>query len=100
MPTVLLQSLGHGLRGETNQGTRHDIQRSTLNKDLDKGGPQGRLQRACRILLEAIAQVQPLILVIDDLQWADEALLTLLEYLTARISDFPISSSAWRDPIS
>ena len=87
---VLLQSIGHGLRGENSRGTRREIQRSTLNKDLDKGGPQAALQRACRILLEAIAQVQPLILVIDDVQWADEALLDLLEYLTGRISDFPI----------
>ena len=87
---VLLQSIGRGLRGDPNLYDRRDIQRSTHNKDTDKGGPQALLQRACRILLEAIAQTQPLILVIDDLQWADEALLTLLEYLTGRISDFPI----------
>ncbi|HEU5379494.1 MAG TPA: adenylate/guanylate cyclase domain-containing protein [Ktedonobacteraceae bacterium] len=82
---TLLLSVGRGLRGE-----RREIQRSTLNKDVDKGGPQAALQRACRVLLEAIAQVQPLILVIDDLQWADEALLNLLEYLAGRITDFPI----------
>lgn len=87
---VLLQSIGRGLRGDAERSERRDIQRSTYNKDTEKGGPQALLQRACRILLEAIAQVQPLILVIDDLQWADEALLTLLEYLTGRISDFPI----------
>ena len=88
--TVLLQSLGRGLRGDASRYNRHEIQRSTHNKDGDQSGPQALLQRACRILLEAIAQTQPLILVIDDLQWADEALLTLLEYLTSRISDFPI----------
>ena len=87
---TLLQSIGRGLRGDTGRGTRREIQRSTLNKDTDKGGPQARLQRACRVLFEAIAQIQPLILVIDDLQWADEALLHLLEYLTGHISDFPI----------
>lgn len=87
---VLLQSIGRGLRGDASRNERREILRSTHNKDADKSGPQAALQRACRILLEAIAQVQPLILVIDDLQWADEALLTLLEYLTGRISDFPI----------
>ncbi len=87
---VLLQSIGRGLRGDPHAQNRRDIPRSTHNKDMDKGGPQALLQRACRVLLEAIAQSQPLILVIDDLQWADEALLTLLEYLTGRISDFPI----------
>lgn len=87
---VLLQGIGRGLRGDRTQGTRRELGRSTMNKDTDKGGPQAVLQRACRILFEAIAQVQPVILVIDDLQWADEALLDLLEYLAGRMSDFPI----------
>src|SRR5579883_1602578 len=88
--SVLLQSVGRGLRGDNTQGPRREIQRSTMNKDTEKGGPQAALQRACRVLLEAVAQVQPVILVIDDLQWADEALLDLLEYLAGRITDFPI----------
>ena len=88
--STLLQSIGRGLRGDAGRPTRRAIERGTLNKDADKGGHQAALQRACRILLEAIAQTQPLILVIDDLQWADEALLNLLEYLATRISDFPV----------
>lgn len=87
---ALLYSIGRGLRGDPHQSERREIQRSTHNKDTDKGGPQAALQRACRILLEALAQVQPLILVIDDLQWADEALLNLLAYLAGRITAFPI----------
>lgn len=91
---VLLHTIGRGLRGDSELNERRDIQRdiqrSAHHKEAETGGPQALLQRACRILLEAIAQVQPLILVIDDLQWADEALLSLLEYLTGRISDFPI----------
>ncbi len=46
--------------------------------------------RAWRIFLEAIAEQGPLMLIIDDLQWADEALLDLLEYLTDRITAAPI----------
>ena len=48
------------------------------------------LMRAWRVLLEALAQQQPLIIIVDDLQWADEALLDLLEYLTDRINDVPV----------
>jgi predicted ATPase/class 3 adenylate cyclase len=88
--SVLLYAIGRDLRGDPGQVRRRDIQRSTHNKEADKGGPQAALQRACRILFEAIAQLQPLILVIDDLQWADEALLDLLEYLTGHITTFPM----------
>ncbi len=87
---VLLQGIGHGLHGQPNRGRLREPQRSKLQKDTEQGGPEAALQSACRVLLEAIAQVQPLILVIDDLQWADDALLKLLEYLTIRINDFPI----------
>ncbi len=65
-------------------------QRSTHSKSTEQSGQQAALLRAWRIFLEALAQQQPLILVIDDLQWADEALLDLLEYLTDRVSNVPI----------
>ena len=87
---ALLASIGRGLRGDVPRGERREPQRGTHTKELETGGPQAALQRACRVLLEALAQVQPLILVIDDLQWADEALLNLLSYLAERIVDFPI----------
>jgi class 3 adenylate cyclase/tetratricopeptide (TPR) repeat protein len=87
---VLLQGIGRGLRGDQGRGTWRELGRSTLNKDTDKGGPQAAFQRACRILFEALARLEPVILVIDDLQWADEALLELLEYLAGRLSDVPL----------
>lgn len=87
---VLLQRIGPGLRGDTTPHERREIQRSKLNKDTDKGGPEAALQRACRILLEAIAHTTSLILIIDDLHWADDALLKLLEYLAVRITDFSL----------
>ncbi|MFL5624320.1 MAG: adenylate/guanylate cyclase domain-containing protein [Ktedonobacteraceae bacterium] len=63
---------------------------SSLGKNTEHQGPQMALMRAWRVFLEALAQQQPLIIIIDDLQWADEALLDLLEYLTDRIANVPI----------
>jgi predicted ATPase/class 3 adenylate cyclase len=62
----------------------------TLSKNVEQTGPHIALMRAWRVFLEALAQQRPLIIVIDDLQWADEALLDLLEYLTDRTNDVPI----------
>ncbi len=91
--SALIRSTGGGLSNNLSPqipGDRPDIQRSAHSKSTEQGGPQVALMRAWRIFLEAIAGQGPLILVIDDLQWADEALLDLLEYLTDRITHAPI----------
>ncbi len=93
--TALIRSIGAaitttGAVQAQSVSERRDIQRSTRSKTAEQGGPQVELMRAWRIFLEAIAAQEPLILVIDDLQWADEALLELLEYLTDRITAAPI----------
>ncbi len=98
---TILRSIGRGLSESTSivdgQGTRErpkrDHQRSSHSvhtTSVKQPGTQVALLRAWRVLLEALAQVQPLIIVVDDLQWADEALLDLLEYLTDRITTVPI----------
>jgi len=90
---ALVRSIGSGLDGDSSEPSfneRREIQRSTYSKSTEQGGTHAVLLRAWRVFLEAIAQQEPLILVIDDLQWADEALLDLLEYLTDRIDDVPI----------
>jgi predicted ATPase/class 3 adenylate cyclase len=91
--SALLRSMGNGLGGDSSEQShieRREIQRSAHSKSTEQGGTQAVLLRAWRVLLEAIAVQNPLILVIDDLQWADEALLDLLEYLTDRITEVPI----------
>ncbi len=48
------------------------------------------LFRAWRVFFESLAHRQPLLLFIDDIHWANEALLDLLEYLTQRVSNAPL----------
>ena len=43
-----------------------------------------RTHRAVRALLEALAQVQPIVVVLDDLHWADDASLELVAHLLRR----------------
>ncbi|HZR40627.1 MAG TPA: adenylate/guanylate cyclase domain-containing protein [Ktedonobacteraceae bacterium] len=95
---VLLQRIGHRLSGTTSSLSEEN-QRNVLRPDPQaKAGTanpmssaaQGALLRAWRVLIESLGTLQPLIVVIDDLQWADEALLDLLEYLTNRITNVPI----------
>jgi len=45
---------------------------------------------AFRKLFEALAREQPLIAVVDELQWAEPTLLDLLEYLVTFAADVPI----------
>ncbi len=97
--STILRSIGQGLSTNptaldgqsTRERPKREYQRSTHTLSGTKQTTtQTPLLRAWRVLLEALAQVQPLIIVVDDLQWADEALLDLLEYLTERITTVPV----------
>ena len=54
------------------------------------GGDRYRMHRAVRQLLEALAATKPLVLVLDDLHWADPASLELLGSLLRRPPDAPV----------
>ncbi|WP_052890881.1 adenylate/guanylate cyclase domain-containing protein [Thermogemmatispora carboxidivorans] len=71
-------------------GERRERQRMAYARNLEQSGTQMTLLRSWRVFLAALAQQQPLILVIDDLQWADEALLDLLEHLMERLNNVPL----------
>jgi predicted ATPase/class 3 adenylate cyclase len=93
--SVVSSSIGWGRSGAVDEHgyldrRERESQRGKYGKEAEQSGPRMALMRAWRVLLEALAQQQPLILVIDDLQWADEALLDLLEYLTDRMTNVPV----------
>jgi class 3 adenylate cyclase/tetratricopeptide (TPR) repeat protein len=49
-----------------------------------------QLSWAVRQYLQAIAEAEPLVVVVDDLQWAEPAVIQLLEQTALRITDHPI----------
>ncbi|MBO0792731.1 MAG: AAA family ATPase, partial [Ktedonobacteraceae bacterium] len=86
----ILRRIGRGLGQRTGDLSLEMPLESQPGASVKQNGTQVALLRAWRVLLEALAEQQPLIIVIDDLQWADEALLEFLEYLTERITSEPI----------
>lgn len=54
---------------------------------LDPGLALGQLNQGLADLLRGRARTRPLLLVLDDLQWADEATLPPLEFLAAHLGD-------------
>jgi class 3 adenylate cyclase/tetratricopeptide (TPR) repeat protein len=51
---------------------------------------RGYLFFAARRFLETVASTQPLLVVLEDLHWADNALLDLVEYLAAHLKDIAV----------
>ncbi len=64
---------------------------TTLRETTDpaRGWTLAQLDYALTWVLESIAERQPLLLVVDDLQWADVGSLQLLDLLSARLSGLP-----------
>jgi DNA-binding SARP family transcriptional activator len=71
---------------------------STVLESPDGPGAQGRfLEGLCRALLAAVRGAQPGLLVLDDLQWADDASLDAIGYLARRLDRAPVLVlAAWR----
>jgi class 3 adenylate cyclase/tetratricopeptide (TPR) repeat protein len=61
-----------------------------VRPSADSSEQRENLFRAWRIFFESLARRQPLLVFIDDIHWANEALLDLLEYLTQRVSNAPL----------
>ena len=82
-PALLAAYLGHTIGIETRE--RRKALLPAESAPLQEG-----LFRAWRILFELLARTRPLVILIDDIHWADDALLDLLESLAARSHDVPL----------
>jgi hypothetical protein len=58
--------------------------------DLGSGDRRGEAFAAWRRLLEALAEERPLVLVFDDLHWADDALLDFVDHVVDWASGVPV----------
>ena len=63
---------------------------SELTGQADGAGQTGELFWAVRRFLEGVAAKKPLVVVLEDVHWAEPTLLDLVEYLTAWTSEAPI----------
>jgi class 3 adenylate cyclase/tetratricopeptide (TPR) repeat protein len=57
--------------------------------DVDPGRARDDSARSARILFQHIARVRPLVLVLAELQWADDVVLHMLERLLIRLRNLP-----------
>lgn len=63
---------------------------SAVELSITQGTSQVALFRALRGYFVDIARTQPLIILLDDLQWADNASLDLLRFIARQIASLPI----------
>ena len=71
--------------------SRHESQNSAYAYgSLSPEQEQSRLREAVYELLKTISTKKPLLIVMDDVQWADESSCELLGYLARRLQDHPI----------
>jgi DNA-binding SARP family transcriptional activator len=81
-----LQGVDADLTGDVVVATRI----AELGGAEQEPGSLGESYWAVRRLLEALASPRPVVLVLDDVHWAEAALLDLVEYLRDRATDVPL----------
>jgi tetratricopeptide (TPR) repeat protein len=82
-PVIIAAYLGHTI------GIESPERRQAL-LPADAQALQDGLLRAWRTFFEALAELRPVILLIDDIHWADDALLNLIDYVANRSSGVPL----------
>jgi len=82
-PEVIAAYLGHTIGVES-------MERRQALLPADSQQLQEGLLRAWRVFFEALADGRGLVAMIDDIHWADDALLDLIAYVAARASNVPL----------
>lgn len=82
-PEVLAAYLGHTIGIES-----PERRQALLPSDAQQ--LQDGLMRSWRVFFEALATKRPLLVLVDDIHWADGVLLDLLEYAATRTSGVPL----------
>ncbi len=79
--------------GDPGEIARHLALLTGLDLEADRAAPAGdqrTLHASARRFLEALARQRPLCVVLEDIHWADDALLDLIEHVAARASEAPL----------
>ncbi|MGZ4400742.1 MAG: BTAD domain-containing putative transcriptional regulator, partial [Gaiellaceae bacterium] len=82
-------ALAEGLASDEHGGQVRELILGAVGA-ADQIGSVEEVQWAVKRLFEALGREQPLVVVLDDLQWAEPAFLQLLEYLASCSSGAPI----------
>ncbi len=79
-------------RSSAARRTRATSRRASAARSASPGAPAAREETfwAIRKLFEALARRRPLVVVLDDLHWAEETLLELVDHLAAWARDVPL----------
>ena len=67
-----------------------DSDRRMMADPAESGQFQEGILRAWRVFFEAVAAGRSLLILVEDIHWADDLLLDLLEYVAAKASDTPL----------
>jgi class 3 adenylate cyclase len=92
-PAVATEKLGKAVVELVGPGTASNVTRDLsllLGYDAAEVADRESLFFSVRCFLDAVAAKQPLLLVFEDLHWADPALLDLIELLAGRLRDAPV----------
>jgi class 3 adenylate cyclase/tetratricopeptide (TPR) repeat protein len=79
--------------GDPTEIARHLALLGGLDVEADRAAPapdQRRLHISVRQFLEAYARRRPLCLLLEDIHWADDALLDLIEFVAGRVQASPM----------
>jgi len=82
-----------GAESEAGELARHVALLIGLDTEDDRSAQtadQRTLHASLRRVLEALARRRPLCLLLDDIHWADDALLDLIEFVAARAHEAPL----------